>query len=361
MSRIARSATSFVLGVTFGIGAITLARSKAGPGWGLLLFAGIFSSSIVVHEGGHLLGALSQGCRVLWVGLGPFLFERRLRGFRLHMRRMRIAGFVMSVPDFDRDVFVQKRIVVAAGPVANLIVALALLIIALTLPNQFGSVGALALWFAIAMNTALGLGNLVPFDKPTKSDGALLLQYSKRVESDELKLLRLFDESCRGRIASEYSAEEIASLEASPHPTLSLVASYLALRAAQQRHDKEAFAAVLARTRAKVEQWDKATYAQMRDIWIAFLLEEAFERGRDGDAGAAEEFLAHYGAFARSNRHRIEAVRDLARNDIARASRAIDRARGELDGTYDLAARRGGAALLAELTEEIERRRVAAA
>ena len=100
-----------------------------------------------------------------------------------------------------------------------------------------------------------------------KSDGALLLRYWERVESDELKLLRLFDESHRGRIASEYSVEEIAALEASPHLTLSIVASYLALRAAQQRRDRGAFVAVLARMRAKVEQWDKATYVQMRDIW----------------------------------------------------------------------------------------------
>lgn len=354
-------ASSFALGMTVAFGAIVLSKSAAGPAVGLSIFAIIFVSSIVAHEGGHVLGALSQGCRIAWVGIGPLLLERRRRGLRLHVRRMRMAGFVMSIPNFDRDIFVQQRIVIAAGPAANLIVALVLLAIASGFPGHPGSVGWLALWVAFALNVVLGVGNLVPFESPMKSDGALLLRYAKRIESDELKLLRLFDESYRGRIASDYPAEEIASLEASPHLQLSLVASYLALRSAQQRHDREAFAAVLARTRAKVEQWDKATYAQVRDLWMLFLIEEAFERGRDGDAGAVDEFLSHYGAFARSNRHRVEAARDLARNDLARASQAIERARAEVENAGDLAVRRTGAALLAELAEEIERRRAVAA
>jgi hypothetical protein len=360
-SKVLRFAVSFALGATVGVGAVVLAKSTPEPVLGVLLFAGIFIASVVVHEGGHVLGALSQGCDVGWVGIGPFVLERRRRGFRVHLRRMRMAGFVLSIPDFERDVFVQQRIVAAAGPAANLIVALVLLAVAWEFPGHPGSVGSLALWVAFALNVALGLGNLVPLDAPTKTDGALLLHYAKRVESDELRLLRLYDDSRRGRIASEYSATELASLEASPHAALSFLASYMMLRAAQQRGDREGFAAVLARTRAKVEQWDKATYARMRDLWMLFLIEEAFERGREGDAAAVEAFLADYGAFARSNRHRVEAVRDLARNDLARASRSIERARAEVDNTRDLATRRSGAALLAELAGELERRRAAVA
>ncbi|MEB3319437.1 MAG: RIP metalloprotease RseP [Cyanobium sp.] len=100
----------------------------------LLILAGL----IVVHEAGHFLAATAQGIRVsgFSIGFGPVLLQRRRRGVLFALRAIPLGGFV-AFPDDDEDSAIprsdpdllsnrplrQRALVIAAGVIANLLLA----------------------------------------------------------------------------------------------------------------------------------------------------------------------------------------------------------------------------------------------
>ncbi|HME91539.1 MAG TPA: M50 family metallopeptidase, partial [Myxococcaceae bacterium] len=99
---------------------------------------------IALHELGHLLVARAFGIRIerLALGIGPALFSGRRRGTALALKAIPIGAFVqirgmnphaLSFDRSDSTSFASKSagkraLVIAAGPLANLILALALLV-----------------------------------------------------------------------------------------------------------------------------------------------------------------------------------------------------------------------------------------
>ena len=97
---------------------------------------------IVVHEAGHFFAATLQGIRVsgFSVGFGPALIKRQRRGVTYAIRLLPLGGFV-SFPDDEDDNPIpaddpdlmrnrpipQRALVVAAGVMANLLLALVVL------------------------------------------------------------------------------------------------------------------------------------------------------------------------------------------------------------------------------------------
>ncbi len=97
---------------------------------------------IVVHEAGHFFAATLQGIRVsgFSIGFGPALIKHEHKGVTYAIRMLPLGGFVMfpddeedsSVPADDPDLMRnrpihQRAIVIAAGVIANLLLALAVL------------------------------------------------------------------------------------------------------------------------------------------------------------------------------------------------------------------------------------------
>ena len=93
---------------------------------------------IVVHEAGHFLAATLQGIRVsgFSVGFGPALVKRQRRGVTYAIRALPLGGFVAfpdddessDIPSDDPDLLSnrpipQRALVVAAGVLANLLLA----------------------------------------------------------------------------------------------------------------------------------------------------------------------------------------------------------------------------------------------
>ena len=105
---------------------------------GVLTALAILAGLIVVHEAGHFFAATWQGIRVsgFSVGFGPVLLERRRRGVQFALRAIPLGGFV-SFPDDDEDSPIpaddpnllrnrplhQRALVIAAGVLANLLLA----------------------------------------------------------------------------------------------------------------------------------------------------------------------------------------------------------------------------------------------
>ncbi len=98
---------------------------------------------IVVHEAGHFLAATLQGIRVsgFSIGFGPALIKRQRKGVTYALRLLPLGGFV-AFPDDDEDSSIplddpdllrnrpipQRALVIAAGILANLALALVVLL-----------------------------------------------------------------------------------------------------------------------------------------------------------------------------------------------------------------------------------------
>jgi membrane-associated protease RseP (regulator of RpoE activity) len=105
---------------------------------GVLTALAILAGLIVVHEAGHFLAATWQGIRVsgFSIGFGPVLLERQRRGVQFALRAIPLGGFV-AFPDDDEQSAIprtdpnllsnrplpQRALVIAAGVLANLLLA----------------------------------------------------------------------------------------------------------------------------------------------------------------------------------------------------------------------------------------------
>lgn len=114
---------------------VLLALALAGTGGGsvtaVALLLAILAASLIVHELAHALVARALGLRVLDITIWPLGGMARMEGLTLHPGR--------------------EAPVAAAGPVANLLLATACLLI----PGRWGDA-------AVDINLVLALGNLVP-------------------------------------------------------------------------------------------------------------------------------------------------------------------------------------------------------
>lgn len=110
---------------------------------GVLTALAILAGLIVVHEAGHFFAATWQGIRVsgFSVGFGPVLVQRQRRGVQFALRAIPLGGYV-AFPDDDEDSPIpaddpdllrnrplpQRALVIAAGVLANLLLAWTVLV-----------------------------------------------------------------------------------------------------------------------------------------------------------------------------------------------------------------------------------------
>lgn len=313
----------------------------------VLLIAPIAVLVVVVHELGHVLAALAVGARVLGMGVWPLWIARRRRGVRLHwgMSMRGTAGLALAIPSFQRDLPCQMIAFAAGGPLANLVAA------ALAFAWWFAGpaspiVAASAFAFAV-LSLATGIGNLLPFRAPHSSDGATILAWCRNgAELDSSRrVLATYDASLRGVLASEMVDKDIAAFESDDAIGLRFFGRYMALRAAQQRGDEADFGAVMQRCRADLDGVDPVTYAALRPLWCAFLIEEAFERACAGQVSRIDVEVGVLSRIARAVRLRLDAANALAGGEFDAFERLLRQAREETEGEYDASARRAEAAL----------------
>jgi hypothetical protein len=78
---------------------------------------------IAIHEAAHAVAALLVGYRVgiFSIGRGPQLFQARLGGTLVEIRRLAIVGYVLPLRDDNRWYRLRRFIFIAAGPLSNLL------------------------------------------------------------------------------------------------------------------------------------------------------------------------------------------------------------------------------------------------
>ena len=119
----------------------------------------ILALLVVVHEAGHFLAAVSQGIRVTSfnVGFGPALLQKQRNGVLYALRLIPLGGFV-AFPEDEPDNGIdprdpdllknrplsQRALVIAAGVIANVILAWVVLVgqgLVVGIPSGFSATG----------------------------------------------------------------------------------------------------------------------------------------------------------------------------------------------------------------------------
>lgn len=201
----------------------------------LTVLFGFFAT--LVHEGGHWLGARLGGMTVIQAGAYGVEIQPQLRGARLRYTRRRkgqpFSGYVMAVDNPNQPWRRARMLMIAGGPLMNLLVAALTVAVALTAKVHMG----LLLAFA-AINLTLGLANLVPTFRKMHSDGGQLLAWWRRPDesSPDFAYTRLLALSVSGVNAADLPQADLDILARQPMP-LPLVALSYRLTALQSQGD----------------------------------------------------------------------------------------------------------------------------
>ncbi|GAA5072035.1 site-2 protease family protein [Lysobacter panacisoli] len=247
-------------------------------GFGLLLLSGIVMHSLwfipfwcaavlftfVAHEAGHAAGALLVGGRVVQVQVGRVNIQLMRRGLRMRWKRgpREFAGFVQSMFAPDRPVARQAVIVIAGGPLANLLVAAVAFAGASALRHH--ETGALLLGLCV-FNLAIAIVNLIPTPSGAfGSDGLQLWRWFRGIDDDEppMVMARLNSLLMWGSTIEDLPERDIQALQryAQPGPFMH---AWLRLKQFHHRGEWEQAAAMREEIEAQVGAMQPAVYQAM--------------------------------------------------------------------------------------------------
>ncbi|MGY4532089.1 Zn-dependent protease [Pseudomonas sp. TE3786] len=219
------------------------------PGYMAVVLAVVFGFfAVVIHEGGHWLGATLGGMRVLFVRAFAVELQLLRQGMRFRPMRRRkgqgFDGYVLAVDPPDRPWRRARLWFIAMGPLMNLLTAVLCLPLALLTVTTFPPFAACILAFA-AINLAMGLANLVPTIRQMQSDGAQLLAWWRRPDEQgpNFAYARLLALSTSGVAAADLPVADLQQLDRQPMPA-PLISLSFRLDALQAAGDWEAAVAL---------------------------------------------------------------------------------------------------------------------
>lgn len=320
-----------------------------GPLWLVLLefclVVTLWTFTIVLHEGGHLLAARLQGMTVSEVKLGWFVFTPRWRGYKFEFSRQgSMFGGRVKATVGSRSVRREMILFVLGGPAMNL--GCGILLGSITwLAFISGSITTAGVFFAVALaNAYMGLANLLPIGRRIPSDGSRLYHWIFNGDRDpeNLALMRLMGLSVKGLRARDYDPEDLKLLENSSMPLHRFLGGWLRMRGALDRNDPETALAIHDKYRAACASLPEAERKSMAGTWALCVMEAAYIQARfdrlpdaarrEFDAGTTKHLPAYF-------RLRLEAAMRYAMGDSALAREHIASARVALDETHDIGTR----------------------
>lgn len=198
---------------------------------------------LVVHEGGHYLGARLAGMPVLLVRIAALEIQVQRRGWRARwspqLKRNRLGGYVIPATNPQRPWRPQWMLVAVMGPLSNLLIGALALGLGLQVSTELG---AICLAFA-AINLSMGLANLLPSWHVMPSDGMLLIAWYRHRDDQSAALAqaRLTALTVAGVPSGQLPVADLEWLDqgAMPEP---LIAFSYRLNAEQDRGDWQAAA-----------------------------------------------------------------------------------------------------------------------
>ncbi len=328
------------LGLGYALGKLGLAPRSTGEslsaGEKLLRIAlgglGIWLA-LLVHEAGHLLGALSQGFRFLFLAAGPAWLERGDRGLALRFNRtfQTWGGMAAALPPDGRDLRRRFSVMIAGGPVASLVLALAGGAAWSAMPD--GTTRFLAGVTALA-SAAFFLATAQPFGAGGgfASDGGRLLRLWRKGEvgEREVAILALTTASIAGTRPRDWPAELVeAALRPGDGSAMELAAHVHAAQRACDAGDLDAGLAHLDRAGELARDMSPLLRSMVA-------VEAAWLRASRGDVAGARglvaeadgPFVERHALFrARSALRLAEGDREGARRDAEEGLSALARTR----------------------------------
>jgi hypothetical protein len=274
--------------------------------------------ALAVHEAGHLAGGISQGFRFIFLAAGAMWVERAERGIALRFNRTlhTWGGMAAAMPQDDRDLRRRFSVMVAGGPAASLLLALACWAAWAALP--FGLARFLAGVTAIA-SAGFFVATAQPFGAGGgfASDGGRLLRLWRKgpVGEREVAMLALTAAAAGGARPREWTPAIVeAALLPADGSVMELVAHVYASSRASDTGDPAAAEVHIERAMALGQDMSPI----LRSL---VAVEAAWLRAAIGDVEGARPLLAAAdGPFVESHAlHRARAAVLRAEGDLAGA------------------------------------------
>lgn len=217
-----------------------VSRIDALAWWDLLLLPLGVLLVLAVHEAGHLLGGFARGMRFLLYIVGPFQFSRTQSGIRFNwlFNFGTFGGLAAATPDPARPLRPQLLSLIAGGPLASLLLALAGLWLFNAADGRLGVhallVAAVSLFIFLATAIPSRVGGFM-------SDGKQFLELLHGGEAviERQRFSTLMAQSMAGVRPRDWDAEwlEPASRTVGGDPVRLVATRQMAMLAAQDRGD----------------------------------------------------------------------------------------------------------------------------
>jgi len=157
----AGAAFGYLVGVSLVQSPLLREKLRALSGLDLLALPVLVLLVLAVHEAGHLLGGFRHGMRFLLLIVGPFQLSRTPGGIKFNwiFNLGTMGGLAAATPNPDRPLKPQLLSLIAGGPTASLLLALAGLAAVGLGEGRIGAYGLIlgALSFLIFLVTAIPL------------------------------------------------------------------------------------------------------------------------------------------------------------------------------------------------------------
>ncbi|KTB78862.1 M50 family metallopeptidase [Pseudomonas syringae] len=201
-------------------------RSELQPFLSMILASGLGIIAMVVHEGGHYLGARLHRMPVLMMRFAAVEVQAGRRNWQIRWspqpKSRQLGGYVTTAANLQLPLRQQMLWLVLMGPLANLLTGL--------ISGGFGwltqdLMSAFFLAFAM-LNLSMALANLMPTSRILPSDGSLLIAWwlHRDDQRAELSPMRVLAMSVAGVPCEQMPDADIAQLSqgAMPQPLIAI-------------------------------------------------------------------------------------------------------------------------------------------
>jgi hypothetical protein len=336
-----------------------LAARHAGPGvahllspWDIAGVLAIWLGAVLVHEAGHWAGGRIGGLRLVLMTVGPLRLSHDPGGWRLglFLRSGGFGGLTVMVPAADRPVAAQLRPMIAGGPLASLLLALAA-------TGVFAATGGRVALYAAAtavVSSLLFAVTAIPLRIGSfPNDGAQWRELRRGGRAAQLRVVlgALSAQSLSGTRPRDLDGTALArahDLDDGSDALCTAGRHFFDYAAACDRGDAAAAGHALDRIAARIGEIPQGL-RQAYAIELAY-----FEAACRGDAGRAQAWLdqARGGLVEPAIRARASAALALAEGRRDAARDALDEAERALHRHVD----RGGAMLIADQLRDLRER-----
>lgn len=213
----------------------------------LLSLLPLYFLHVLIHEGGHALGARLTGFRIIVFMAGRLRIDRRPSGWQLRWQKpqVKLGGMVQVFTPYFTNLRSRYMLLVAAGPLATLLSGAAALVLHGYLWPWAGPASyalAHALWLLGWLSILSGVLNLLPLKNQARysNDGTQLLRLLRQdaTAHQHLLVLRLSGSSYSGQRPRDWDQALVDELLAQPGDgTLDALAHYYAYCYFHDRND----------------------------------------------------------------------------------------------------------------------------